>query len=172
LKSRALDLAAGWGLGLGLIVLTACHTPDPQVALEVSDIETYWALDSARGATQYLAPVLRFKVKNKSAETLRSVQATCAFRRQGETETWGSDWKPVTASGHPLPPGATMLVVLKSDARYYSDGPPETMFQHAAFKDANVQLFLRVGPSGWSKFAEANIERRVGARSVQNTAGS
>jgi len=151
--------------------LGGCRSPDPQAVLEVSNLETYWAIDSAQGDTQYIAPVVRLQVRNRGAEPLRSVQATATFRRKGEEAvTWGADWQQVGSSGHPLAPGQTTLVVLKSDARYFSNGPVEGMFNHEKFRDAFVEVFLRVGSSPWTKFAAVDIERRVGSRSVQPAA--
>jgi len=161
--------------GTAVIALAAalggCRSPDPQAVLEVSNVETYWAIDSAQGDTQYIAPVVRLQVRNRGAEPLRSVQATATFRRKGEEAvTWGADWRQVGSSGHPLAPGPTTLVVLKSDARYFSNGPVEGMFNHEKFRDAFVEVFLRVGSSPWTKFAAVDIERRVGTRSVQPAA--
>ena len=161
--------------GTAVIALAAalggCRSPDPQAVLEVSNVETYWAIDSAQGDTQYIAPVVRLQVRNRGAEPLRSVQATATFRRKGEEAvTWGADWQQVGSSGHPLAPGPTTLVVLKSDARYFSNGPVEGMFNHEKFRDAFVEVFLRVGSSPWTKFAAVDIERRVGTRSVQPAA--
>jgi hypothetical protein len=161
---RVLRAVLGMGLGVGLV---ACRAPDPRAELEVSDLETHWALDAPQGNTQYLAPVVRFHLRNRGAKSLGSVQATAVFRRTGEAETWGSDWKQVTTHSHPLAPGQQTLVVLKSDARYYSSGPVEGMFTHQLFKDANVQVFVRVGPSAWTKFGQAEVDRRLGAKSVQ-----
>lgn len=148
----------------------ACQSPDPQAVLEVSGLEAYWAVDPASGDTRFIAPAARFHVKNKGPEPLRSVQATATFRRQGEKETWGSDWQQVSASARPLAPGQTALVLLKSDARYSSPVEPEAMFAHQQFKDARVEVFLRVGSSPWTRFGETDVERRIGAREVQAAA--
>jgi hypothetical protein len=66
--------------------------------------------------------------------------------------------------GQPLAPGQTVLVLLKSDARYSSPVEPEAMFTHQQFKDARVEIFLRVGSSPWTRFGEADVERRIGAK--------
>jgi hypothetical protein len=61
-------------------------------------------------------------------------------------------------------------VMLKSDARYFSKGDPGSMFQHQDFRDAKAEVYLRVGSSAWIKFADAPVQRRIGARSVESFA--
>ena len=74
-----------------------CKAPEPKVELDLTDLETYWVIDSAVGTTQYIAPAIRFHVKNKGARAWSGIQATATFRRKGEEQTWGSDWQTVTA---------------------------------------------------------------------------
>lgn len=153
-------------LGLA-VVLAACKSHDPKAELEIGELETYWILDSPKGATQYMAPAMRFRVRNKSPESIRSIQATANFRRVGEEENWGSAWEQVTPASKPLEPGKDVLVVLRSDGRYTSPGTAESMFAHKLFKDARGEVFLRVGSSGWVKMAEAPIERHIGSKTVE-----
>lgn len=158
---RRLSLAAA-------LVVAGCATPDPQALLEVRGVETYWTVDPSRGTTNYLAPAVRFEVVNRTAEPTRSIQATATFRRTNEPHlTWGSAWEQVTPAGQPLAPGESRLVLLKSDARYFSEGPPESFFAHEQFQDVKVEVFLRVGSSGWSQFSVVDVERRLGSRSVE-----
>jgi hypothetical protein len=153
------------------LLLVGCETPDPQKELQLLDLETYWAINSSMGTTHYISPVVRFRVKSLSREPLRSVEATVAFKRKGEENlTWGTDWQRLTTPAKPFQPGQSALVVLKSDARYYSQGSIEGMLAHAEFKDAKAVIFLKVGASGWSRFAEAEVERRIGSKSVEATA--
>lgn len=145
-----------------------CATPDPRQEVELSDLESYWAVDSAVGERQYIAPVVRFRLRNKKSEPLRSVQATATFRRKGEENVdWGSAWQQVTPAKKPIAPGQAALVTLKSDGRYYSTGAPESFFEHKLFKDARATVFVRIGSSGWVKFAEADVERRIGTKSLE-----
>jgi hypothetical protein len=153
-----------------LAPLLSCRSPDPQAVLEVTDIEAYWAVDPPAGDMRYIAPAARLHVRNKGAEPLRSVQATATFRRKGEAQTWGSDWQQVSTSARPLAPGQTALVLLKSDARYSSPVEPEAMFGHQLFKDARVEVFLRVGSSAWTRFGETDVARHIGSRTVQEAA--
>jgi hypothetical protein len=159
---------------VGIAVLAtaaACQHHDPKQELEVLDAETYWILDSPRGQTQYMAPAIRLRVRNKSPEAVRAIQATATFRRTGEDESWGSASEQVTRSSRPLEPGKDIVVVLRSDGHYTSPGTPEMMFAHALFKDVRVEVFLRVGSSDWVKMAEAPIERRVGSKTVEPLVG-
>lgn len=155
------------------ILLSGCHSPDPRAVLEISDLETYWAIDSAHGETQYIAPVVRFHVRNKSNRDERTVEAQATFRRKGEDVIWSSAWQKATGPGSKvLPAGGKALVVLKpeGEGRYFSTGVPESMFQHESFRDANVDVFLRIGSSPWTKFDTVDVERRIGTRSVQAAA--
>lgn len=155
--------------GLALL-LASCATPDPVAIVKISDVETHWAVDNSPVDTQYIAPVVRFRMTNVSAAPQGSIDVTATFRRQGEEATWGGDYRQVSTRREPLGPGQSTELVLKSDTRYYSNGPTEGMFTHADFKDTTVEIFVRVGRSKWTKFGERlDVARRIGARSVQDT---
>jgi hypothetical protein len=147
--------------------LADCKSHDPKQELDVDGVETYWVMDSQKGDTQYMSPAIRFRVRNKSPEPILSIQATATFRREGEEENWGSAWEQVTPAKKPIPAGKDVVVVLRSDGRYTSSGPADSMFAHPQFKDTRVEVFLRVGSSGWVKMAESPIERRVGSKTVE-----
>jgi len=161
-----------WGRAAFLLAVTlssiGCKAPEPKAELDLTDLEAYWVIDSAVGTTQYIAPAIRFHVKNKGIRPWSGIQATATFRRNGEeAQVWGSDWQPVLAAGKSLAPGHEQVVVLKSDCRYFSAGAPETMFQHALFKDAKAQVFLKIGASAWTRFADVDVERRIGSKTLQ-----
>lgn len=159
-------------VGLMLAVLAAaaaCHRPDPQAEVALSDVETYWAVDRPSGGTQYIAPVVRFRLHNKSPRQLRSIQASSTFRIKGETQTWSGAFQQVApVAGKPLGPGQSTLVVLKpeGEGRYSSTVAPEEMLAHQSFRDVWVEMFVRVGSSGWTKMGQADVERRIGARAA------
>jgi hypothetical protein len=152
------------------LLLVACVAPEPVKIVRISDVETHWAVDNSQVGTQYIAPVVRFQLTNISNEPQGSIDVTATFRRKGESATWGGDFRQVSTRREPLGPGKSAPLVLKSDTRYYSDGPPEGMLAHKDFKDATVELFVRVGASKWTKYTEqVEVERHIGARSVQDT---
>jgi hypothetical protein len=162
---RALPAAAA-------LFAAACSSVDPRQELEITGLETYWAVDNPKGSTQYIAPVVRFHLRNKGKQPHRSIQATANFRRLGEEgQVWSAAWAQVSpVAGKPLAPGQSALVVLKPDGegRYYSEGAPESMFAHELFKDVKTEVFVRLGPSGWIRFGEAAVERRIGSKGVQD----
>jgi hypothetical protein len=155
---------------LGL-ALASCKTPDPLQELEIGNVEAYWTVDHKVAQTNYIAPAVRFTLRNKTSHPVRAVQVQAVFRRKGEeNQQWGSDWRQVTTPSKPLPPGQGQVQVLKSDARYFSGGAPESFFQHQLFRDAKVEVFARVGASNWVRFASADVERRIGTRELQEGA--
>jgi hypothetical protein len=160
---------AAFALPLALLV-GSCRAPDPKAELELRDVETYWAVDPSMGETQFLAPVVRFQLANKSARS-RSIQAMATFRRKGEGPAWSSAWFQASPlpSGEPLPAGQNVLVVLKPDGegRYTYRGVPEAMFQHPEWRDVTAEVFTRVGSSSWTKFLDVEVPRRVGSQSVE-----
>lgn len=152
------------------LLLASCSAPDPIKVVKITDVETHWAVDNSQVDTQYIAPVVRFTLTNIRPEPQGSIDVTATFRRKGETATWGGDYRQVSTRREPLGAGQGEQLVLKSDTRYYSNGPTEGMFAHKDFKDATVEVFVRVGRSRWTKFGEmTDVERRIGARSVQDT---
>ena len=153
---------------LAALLPPGCQRADPQQELELVDLETYWAVDAALGERQYIAPVARFRLRNKGQAPLRTVETTATFRRKGEEQLdWGTAWERVTPVGKPLAPRQAVLVLLKSDGRYYSSGDPASFFAHQQFKDGVVTVYARVGSSQWVKFAERDVERRIGTKALE-----
>ena len=146
---------------------SSCAAPDPKALLKVTEVETYWVLDPSRTEIRYLAPTVRFRVENISQETLISVDATAAFRRDGSDEAWGSGFFRLTEGAKRLAPGARVLVTMSSDARYALDGEPATAFTNPSFKSINTKFFLRVGSSPWVEFGGASVENVIGSKDAR-----
>jgi hypothetical protein len=169
--AHALQRSAHVLLAAALLAAGAACTPaDPTKELAVSELETYWVIDSVVGNRLYIAPTVRLRVKNVGTHTRRPVEATATFRRVGEKDTWGSGFARVTAPGKALAPGESAVIVMTSDSRYYLVGTAEQMFEHKLFKDVTVTVFLRLSGSSWTQFADVGIERHIGAKSVQEFA--
>jgi hypothetical protein len=154
---------------IGALAL-ACRAPDPLQELELTDIEGYWAVDPSVGETNYLAPVLRFVIRNITDAPQRSIQVKVNFRREGEA-VWSEAFRQASpVDGRLLAPGDSVLVTLKpeGEGRYSSPGPPEAMFEHELFEDVKAEVFVRMGRSGWVFMLEHDVERRIGSRAVQD----
>src|SRR5688500_12301232 len=140
MRNRGRGLGARYGGACAAaLLLTACAAPDPVKIVTIGDIETHWAVDNSSVGTQYIAPVVRLSVTNISAEPQGSIEITATFRRQGESATWGGDYRQVTTRREPLAPGKSAALILKSDTRYYSNGPTQGMFTHKEFKDRSEE---------------------------------
>ncbi|HSD65715.1 MAG TPA: hypothetical protein VLF95_03385 [Vicinamibacteria bacterium] len=154
------------GAALATFVLcagTACRSHDPARELSVSGVETYWIVDSPQQGQNYVAPAVRFRLKNVSSETLGSVQARARFPAPDQREAWGSIQEQVSTWSRPLDAGKEAVVTVRSAGRYHAPADPEEMLRSPAFKDPRVEVFVRIGSSNWAMMAEAPVVRRIGA---------
>jgi hypothetical protein len=159
------------GAALAAALLLAgpgCTSHDAAKELAVSDVVTYWIVDSPQQGQNYIAPAVRFRLKNVGPATLGSVQARARFPApdQGD-EVWGSIQEQVSTWRQPLEPGRDALVTVRSAGRYHAPADPEEILRSPAFKDPRVQIYVRIGSSNWAMLAEAPVARRIGAPGVQ-----
>ena len=145
----------------------ACQSHDAAKELAVSDVETFWIVDSPRQGQNFVAPAVRFRLKNVSAATLGSIQARARFPSPDQEETWGSIQEQVSTWSRPLEPGKEAVVTVRSAGRYHAPADPEEILRSPAFKDPRVQIYVRIGSSNWAMLAEAPVARRIGAPGVQ-----
>jgi hypothetical protein len=155
-------LFGAWLLA-ALVTAGACRPNiDPIAVLEPVDVVTGW-FDAGivEGGKNKLVPSISLKLRNKSTESVRSIQVNAIFRRVGEAEMWGEHfgWA-VQRDG--LPAGeVTSQLVMHSALGYTSDTPRLQMLQNSQFVDAKVELFLRQGSQVWAKLAEYPIQRQL-----------
>jgi hypothetical protein len=162
-SSRGVALAA-----LVLVAGSACTSHDPSKELSVSGVETYWVVDSPERGQNYVAPAVRFRLKNVGPETLGSVQARARFPSPDQREAWGSIQEQVSTWSRPLEPGREAVVTVRSAGRYHAPADPEDILRSPAFKDPRVEVFVRIGSSNWAMLAEATVTRRIGAPGTQD----
>jgi hypothetical protein len=156
---------------LAACLTVACNRHDPAKELEVTDIETFWIVDSPRDGQNFIAPAVRFHLRNKGPSRLSSVQARARFPGTAEDEPWGSIQQQVSNWREPFPPGEEREVTVRSVGRYQAAADPEDMLRSPGFKDPRVEVFVRIGNSYWVKLAEATVERRIGAPGVEELVG-
>jgi hypothetical protein len=153
---------------LVLFAGTACRSHDPAKELSVSGVETYWIVDSPQQGQNFVAPAVRFRLKNVSPETIGSVQARARFPAPDQREAWGSIQEQVSTWSRPLESGKEAVVTVRSAGRYHAPADPEDILRSPAFKDPRVEVYVRIGASNWAMMAEAPVERRIGAPGTQD----
>lgn len=160
MTTRAATLALAAALACSQ---NACTRHDPARELAVSAIETYWVVDSPEQGQNFIAPAVRFRVRNTGSAPLGSIDARARFPAPDQDEVWGSIQEQVSSWRKPLDPGRDTVVTVRSAGRYHSPASPEDMLRSPGFRDPRVEIYLRIGASAWAKLAEARVERRIGA---------
>jgi len=151
------------GAAAAVLLLSACQRHDPAKELTLSGLETYWIVDSPQQGQNFVAPAVRFRLKNVSPGTLGSVQARARFPAPDQDEVWGSIQEQVSTWSRPLERGRERVVTVRSAGRYHSAADPEDILRSPGFKDPRVEVYLRIGSSNWAMLAEAPVARRIGA---------
>jgi len=146
-----------------LVAAVGCRSHDPAAELQVNELQTYWIVDSPQQGQNYIAPVVRFRLKNLTREPLSAVQARARFPAPDQEDVWGSIQEQVSTWRHPIQPGQDTLVTVRSAGRYHSTADPPDILRSPAFKDPAVEVWVRIGASSWAMLAQGRVERRIGA---------
>jgi hypothetical protein len=148
---------------LALTAPVACRSHDPARELALSGVETYWIVDSPQQGQNYIAPAVRFRLRNVGSETIGSIQARARFPSPDQEEVWGSIQEQVSTWSRPLQRGQEVVVTVRSAGRYHAAADPEDILRSPGFKDPKVEVYVRIGASNWAMLAEAPVARRIGA---------
>jgi len=149
---------------LALATLAGCRAQDPAKRLAVSAVETYWIVDTPRQGQNFVAPAVRFRLRNTGGEPLGSIDARARFPAPDQKdEVWGSIQEQVSSWRNPLEPGKETVVTIRSAGRYHSPADPEDILRSPGFRDPRVEIYLRIGASNWARLGDAKVERRIGA---------
>jgi hypothetical protein len=146
-----------------LLATAGCKAHDPARELELRDIRTFWIVDPPEQGQNFIAPAVRFLLRNRGPEPLRSIQARARFPAPDQEEAWGSIQEQVSTWQRPLDPGQEREVTVRSAGRYHARADPEDMLRSPAFKDPHVEIFVRIGSSPWVVMGRASVERHIGA---------
>lgn len=151
---------------VAVLALSSIHcgaSVDAVAALEPVDVVTGWFDDGIlESGKNKLVPSVTLKLRNKSGDSLKSIQINAIFRRVGEQEMWGEyfGWAiprdPLLAAG-----AETSSLVMRSTLGYTGDQPRMQMLQNKEFIDAKVEIFLKQGSKVWAKLAEYPIQRQL-----------
>jgi hypothetical protein len=129
--------------------------------LQVQVVSTGWLDAGIVDGKNKLVPIISFKLKNVSSESLVTLQVNSIFRRTTDMEEWGSAFLPAAGSSG-LPPGAeTETLTAKSQLGYTGTEPRGDMLKNALFVDAKVTLFAKYGSTQWKQLGEYPITRQL-----------
>ncbi len=154
------------------LLATSCgSSTDAVAALEPLDVVTGWYDDGIiEGGKNKLVPSVTMKLRNKSAEPIKSIQINAIFRRVGEQEMWGEYFGWAIPRDPELPAGSeTKPLVMRSTLGYTGDQPRMQMLQNREFIDAKVEIYLKRGSKVWAKLAEYPIQRQLITRSAETS---
>jgi hypothetical protein len=152
-----------------LVSISCGSSTDAVAALEPLDVVTGWFDDGIiEGGKNKLVPSVSMRLRNKSDESLRSIQINAIFRRVGEQEMWGEYFGWAIPREPELAAGAeTKTLVMRSTLGYTGDQPRMQMLQNREFVDAKVEIYLKRGSKVWAKLAEYPIQRQLITRSAE-----
>src|SRR5512139_2169470 len=108
------------GAAAAVLLLSACQRHDPAKELTLSSLQTYWIVDSPQAGQNFVAPTVRFRLKNVGPGTLGSIQARARFPAPDQDEVWGSIQEQVSTWSRPLEPGREVEVTVRSAGRYHA----------------------------------------------------
>ena len=130
-------------------------------AIEVYDVKTGYDDGGRESGQNRLLPTVAFKVRNKAARLVHTVQFNAVFRVIGDPEELGAQLV-LGIDYNGLAPGLTSgPYTMRSMFGYSGEQARTEMFQHDSFKDVQVELFAKQGGNQWVKLTEQVVERQL-----------
>ncbi len=149
--------------GLALLSGSACsRSVDVSKAFEVTDVHTGWYdAGIVEGQKNKIVPSISIRLKNRSPETIGSVQLNAVFRAVNDKAAWGEHFtKAIGPDG--LAAGATTNpIVLRSNLGYTGEQTRLQMLRNSQFVDAKVEIYGKHGSLNWVKLGEYTIARQL-----------
>lgn len=137
---------------------------DLKQSLSITDVATGWHDAGVVDGKNKIVPAINFKVKNGSDQELNSLYVNVVFRRQDETDEWGSSYVRVVGS-EGLAPGATSQVIsAKSDKGYTGEEARAELLKHRLFVDAKAEISAKYASTQLTRLADFPITRQLDVR--------
>lgn len=148
-----------------LLTLTAssCAQVDLKTVLEVQELTSgYHDAGVIEGGLNKLVPSVTFRIKNVSAETVKSVDVVIFFWGVRDEQPQELDEVIIKAIGSDgLAPGALSdPIVVHSKQGFSLEQPRAELFNHRLFRDTTARLFMKRGGK-IVPFGEFVTERRL-----------
>ncbi len=149
-------------LAATLLLAAGCaRSATVQEAIEVYDIKTGFDDGGRESGQNRLLPTIAFRVRNKAARLVHTVQFNAVFRVVGDPEELGAqlilgiDYNGLAAGQSAGP------FTLRSMFGYSGEQARIEMFQHEGFKDVQVELFAKQAGNQWVKLTEQVVARQL-----------
>ncbi len=147
----------------GVLAAGGCASPlDVPASLEVTQLSSGWfdaGLDSL--GRNKIVPSVSFRLENETAQELGYLQINAVFRREGETEGWGTTFVRV-AGTEGIPPGeATAVLRLDSSRGYTGDQSQSEMLGHSDFVDVQMDLYIKYRAQQWALIDTVDVDRQL-----------
>jgi hypothetical protein len=148
---------------LAVAAASACGKPiDLTKGLLVQSVASGWFDAGVVDGQNKLVPSISFTLKNVSDQTLTTLQVNALFHRVSEPKNeWGAGFLTVAGSAGLAPGAETPTLTVKSTLGYKGTDPREKLLTNSQFVDATVDLFVKYGPTQWTKIGQFPITRRL-----------
>jgi hypothetical protein len=146
---------------LWLVSTAACGpTVDLATAVAAESVTTGWADGGLVAGKNKIVPAVSFRLKNVSDRKLGPLQVNAVFRRVNDPAEWSSGYLANAASELP-PGGETGAPTITGSQGYTGTDDREAMLRNSQFVDAKVELYVKSGPSSWTRIGEYPIAREL-----------
>jgi hypothetical protein len=160
LRAHAVRLTCALALTLGA---SSCAQVDLKTVLEVQELTSgYYDAGVTEGGLNKLVPSVTFRIKNISAEPVRSVDMVIFFWGVQYEQPQELDEVIIKAIGSDgLAPGAlSEPIVVRSKQGFSLEQARAELFNHRLFRDTTAKLFMKRGGT-IVPFGEFVTERRL-----------
>jgi hypothetical protein len=147
-------------LGALAVILTGCAGGGDVTTLELQDISSGYYDEGVVDGANKIVPSFTFKLHNKGAEPVGSVQLNVHFRADGADGNM--DEALVRGSSDAMAPQqSSQPIAVRSKVGYTGQQPRAEMLTNSAFKDVHVRVFGKSGSGQWAPIGEFIVERRI-----------
>jgi hypothetical protein len=148
----------------GLLLAAGACGPDVDLkqGLQIVDVSTGWFDAGLVNGQNKLVPLISFKLKNISTQTLSVLQVNVLFRRVNDPQEWGSGFLAVVGSSGLAAGATTETLTIKSNLGYTgSDQTRQEMLTNAKFVDAKAEFSAKYGSTQWARLADFPVTRQL-----------
>ena len=146
-----------------MLAVVGCGGPNIDVGkvVKVGNVTTGWFDAGIVDGKNKLVPSASFTVKNTGSDRISALQVYTVFRLVGETEELGSSLV-ILRGKEALEPSATSKpITVHANWGFTGEQPRGQMLQHALFKDARIEVFVKYGSTPFVKISETQIARQL-----------